>query len=270
MFSVSFHIPFFLQSKNRPKALCLFLFVFSLAFVKTSYAESPRSWLQGETLIYRVSWGIITAGTASLETKVNGENIELRSLAHNNGAFKSIYPVADTIFSSVHRESFLPTYFKKIIHEGAYHDKSIILFDRKKLKAQLSDTVFLNPEQRTIKRFNDTTITIFGNERCILSAFYYVRGLNFDKNKKLYFSAVSGKKRYDLQVVIHGRERINTKFGYKNCIKLEPILKEDSLFKSVGRLFIWLTDDAERLPVLMRSEIKVGSIKAELIDYYKK
>lgn len=84
------------------------------------------------------------------------------------------------------------------------------------------------------------------------------------------FSAVSGKKRYDLRVIIHGYEDINTQFGKKKCIKVEPILDGDGIFQASGRLFIWFTNDAMRLPVLMKSKIVVGSIKAELIDFNQK
>lgn len=248
------------------------IFVFLLLFVPFLFAQTENSpWLQGERLTYRISWGIITAGQATLETKkITGNKTEFYSLAHNNGAFKSIYPVADTIYSRIQNGQFLPEVFRKTTHEGSYHNKSVIRFDRAGAKAWLSDTVFSDPIKRTVKRATDTTIAIFGLERCIISAFYYVRGMNFVVGEKKTFSAVSGKKRYDLRVVIHGYEEINTKFGRKKCIKIEPILDGDGIFQSSGRLFIWFTDDAMRLPVLMKSEIVVGSIKAELIDFNQK
>lgn len=248
------------------------IFVFLLLFVPFLFAQTEKSpWLQGERLTYRISWGIITAGQATLETKkITGNKTEFYSLAHNNGAFKSIYPVADTIYSRIQNGQFLPEVFRKTTHEGSYHNKSVIRFDRAGAKAWLSDTVFSDPIKRTVKRATDTTIAIFGLERCIISAFYYVRGMNFVVGEKKTFSAVSGKKRYDLRVVIHGYEEINTKFGRKKCIKIEPILDGDGIFQSSGRLFIWFTDDAMRLPVLMKSEIVVGSIKAELIDFNQK
>lgn len=246
--------------------LCLLFLVSSLL------AEAHNSpWLQGERLIYRVSWGFITAGTASLETKkLSGNKTEFYSLAHNNGSFNSIYPVADTVYSRIQNGSFLPEVFRKTIHEGSYHNKSVIRFDRAGSTAWLSDSVFSDPVKRTVKHSTDTTIAIFGKERCIISAFYFVRGMNFVPGERKTFSAISGKKRYDLRVIIHGREEINTKFGKKQCIKVEPILEEDGLFQTSGRLFIWFTDDSLRLPVLMKSEIAVGSIKAELIDFNQK
>jgi len=43
------------------------------------------------------------------------------------------------------------------------------------------------------------------------------------------------------------------------------VILGDGLFKAKGKLTIWLTDDEERLPVVMKSEIAIGSIKATLI-----
>lgn len=235
-------------------------------------AQTDKSpWLQGELLTYRISWGFITAGQASLETrKTTGNRTEFYSLAHNNGAFKSIYPVADTIYTRIQNGSFLPEVFKKTIHEGSYHNKSVIRFDRAGAKAWLSDTVFTDPIKRKVKRSTDTSVAIYGMERCIISAFYFVRGMDFVVGDKKTFSAVSGKKRYDLRVIVHGYEQIKTKFGVKRCVKVEPILDGDGIFQASGRLFIWFTDDSKRLPVLMKSEIIVGSIKAELIDFNQK
>jgi hypothetical protein len=80
------------------------------------------------------------------------------------------------------------------------------------------------------------------------------------------FSAVSGKKRYELKVVVHGRETLKTDFGKVQTVKVEPMLDGDGIFNSKGKIFIWFTDDDRRIPVLMECEIALGSIKARLIE----
>jgi hypothetical protein len=47
---------------------------------------------------------------------------------------------------------------------------------------------------------------------------------------------------------------------------VEPVLDGDGIFVSKGRIFIWLTDDDRRIPVLMECEIALGSIKAKLLE----
>ena len=225
-------------------------------------------WANGEQLSFRLSWGFVTAGSADMiATPLSDGKFLFESVARNNGAFKSIYPVADTIRTISKGYNVLPESFKKILNEGSYHSTSQILFDRKNLKATLSDTVFTNARRQDVKSRVDTTISLNGYEHCIISAFYRVRNMDLSGKKDTYFSAVSGKKRYSLRVIIYGKESVETDLGKFDCIKVEPVLGDDGAFQASGRLFIWLTDDERRLPVLMRVKIPIGSIKGELVHF---
>ena len=221
--------------------------VFLVAFLVTaSFAGEPdlpvvqAPWMKGERLTYDLCWGPITAGTATLEVRPTKDGkTEFYSLAHDNGVLKKLYPVADTIYTRVRNKGLMTEVFRKTLHEGSFHNKSVIRFDRKGEKAWLSDTVFLDPpEKRQVKRSADTSVAI----------------------------AVSGKKRYELKVLVHGKEEIKTAIGKVNTVKVEPVLDGDGIFNSKGRIFIWLTDDDKRIPVLMQCEIALGSIKAKLVS----
>jgi hypothetical protein len=73
-----------------------------------------------------------------------------------------------------------------------------------------------------------------------------------------------------LKVICHRRETIETALGKKDCVVIEPIIQGDGLFKAKGKLYIWLTNDEACLPVLMKSEITIGAIEAELIGVQTK
>jgi hypothetical protein len=45
------------------------------------------------------------------------------------------------------------------------------------------------------------------------------------------------------------------------------VLESDGLFRQEGRVSIWLTDDRLHMPVLVKSRLSVGSIRAELVAY---
>lgn len=233
------------------------------------YYELPEvkaPWMKGERLEFNLCWGIITAGTATLEVKPSKDGkTEFYTLAHDNGYLKRIYPVADTVYTRVRNKGLMTEVFRKTLHEGSYHNKSVIRFDRKGEKAWLSDTVFSDPVKHKVKRSADTAVAIDGLEHSIMSAFYLVRTMPLTVGDTSRFSAVSGKKRYELKVLVHGKESLKTDVGEFNTIKVEPVLDGDGIFKSKGRIFIWLTDDARRIPVLMQCEISLGSIKAKLV-----
>jgi len=246
----------------------------AVAFPVNSFAGEPQGlpevkapWMKGERLVFSLGWGPITAGKATLEVKPTKDGrTEFYTLAHDEGTFKKLYPVSDTIYTRVRNKGLMTEVFRKTLNEGSYHNKSVIRFDRQGEKAWLSDTVFTDEKKvRKVKRSADTVVAIQGMEHSIMSAFYLVRTLPLTVGDTSRFSAVSGKKRYELKVLVHGREKLKTVLGEVNTVKVEPVLDGDGIFVSKGRIFIWLTDDERRIPVLMECEIALGSIKAKLI-----
>lgn len=227
--------------------------------------EMKAPWMKGERLDYELSWGFITAGYASLEVKPrNDGKVEFLTFATANKTVNKFYPVYDTVYTLVRKKGLMTDVFRKSLHEGTFHNKSLIRFDRNNKMAFLSDSVFKDPVRHIVKRSADTSVTIDGLEHSIMSAFYLVRSLPLKEGTTSRFAAVSGEKRYELKVIVHKREKIKTDLGEFNTVKVEPVLDGDGIFKSSGRIFIWFTDDEKRLPVLMQCEIKLGSIKAEL------
>ena len=249
----------------RVVALVTFLVSFCLAG-EPNLPEVKAPWMKGEKLTFSLGWGPITAGEATLEVKALPEGkTEFLSFAHGNNAVSRIYPVFDTVYTRVRNKGLMTEVFRKNLHEGKFHNTSIIRFDRKGEKAWLSDTVFTDMKTRKVKRSADTAVAIQGAEHSIMSAFYFVRTMPLTVGDTTRFSAVSGKKRYELKVLVHGREQLKTSIGTVNTVKVEPVLDGDGIFVSKGRIFIWLTDDDRRIPVLMECEIALGSIKAKLI-----
>ena len=228
--------------------------------------EVHAPWMKGERLTFSLGWGIVNAGSATLEVKpIKDGKTEFLTFATANKTINKFYPVNDTVYTRVRNKGLMTEVFRKRLHEGSFHNTSVIRFDRKGEKAWLSDSVFKDPVKRTIKRSADTVVAIQGEEHSIMSAFYLVRTLPLTVGDTSRFSVLSGKKRSELKVLVHGREEIKSVLGKVPCIKVEPVLDGDGIFNSKGRIFIWLTDDERRIPVLMECEIALGSIKAKLL-----
>jgi hypothetical protein len=226
-----------------------------LILVATAFGEGLFPWTRGERLDYDIRYGFVTAGEASLITHPprDSAKIEFVTLARNNGFFESVYPVKDTILTDVMRESLLPTRFRKITNEGDFHSRSSLLFDWGRNRVYSGDTVFA-PNGK-VKTASDTSLTLGGDFHCIISAFYKARSMSLVPGKETHIQAISGKKKYKMRIIVHGRETVEVAAGKFKCLVIEPVLEGDGL---------WLTDDSLRLPVLMRSKISVGSIRAEL------
>ena len=250
------------------KVIALAMILVAMCFAgEPNLPEVNAPWMKGEKLTFSLGWGFITAGSATLEVRpmLDGKT-EFLTFATGNKTINKIYPVNDTVYTRVRNKGLMTEVFRKRLHEGTFHNTSVIRFDRKGEKAWLSDSVFKDPVKRTVKRSADTVVAIQGEEHSIMSAFYLVRTLPLKVGEVSRFSAVSGKKRYELKVLVHGREKVKSVLGEVQCIKVEPVLDGDGIFVSKGRIFIWLTDDERRIPVLMECEIALGSIKAKLLS----
>jgi hypothetical protein len=211
-----------------------------------------------EELLFDIIWGGWTfkwvhAGTASLDLlpTANSKVWQIRSLARGNKFFQSFYPVRDTVISFINIKGIYPLKFHKILHEGSYHAWGWTDYDQERNRVTTQDTSF--------------AVQPFTHD--ILSAFYFIRTQPLEVGKSFELSAVSGKKNYKLKVICHREETVEVPAGKFKTWMIEPILKEDGLFKAKGQLWIWVTRDARRMPVKMQSKIPVGSIKAELVRF---
>jgi hypothetical protein len=210
-----------------------------------------------EKLVFDIVWGgwsfrWVQAGKATLELlpTERPEQWRIRSLAWCNKFFQSFYPVRDTVSSLIDARGIYPLRFEKRLHEGGYHAKVSATYDQ---------------EAHTLSTL-DTTLSIEPFTHDVLSAFYYIRTRPLQVGDSFDLAAVSGKKKYNLRVICHGRETVKVPAGEFKTLMVEPVLKGDGLFKAKGKLIIWVTDDAHHVPVKMQSKIPVGSIKAELVS----
>ena len=64
-----------------------------------------------------------------------------------------------------------------------------------------------------------------------------------------------------------GRQELEVEAGTFNTVVVEPLVKEGGLFKSEGRIVIWLTDDELKIPIRVNTKVVIGSIDTELREY---
>ncbi|MCD6596000.1 DUF3108 domain-containing protein [bacterium] len=176
----------------------------------------------------------------------------IRSLAFSTGIVGQVYPVSDTIESFMDVDSLFPWYFRKRVREGNFRDRYEIKFDQTHHRAIRND-VF---DVETFPRVQD-----------ILSAFYYVRTLNLEPGDTIPLPYHEHGGNYPINVIVHSRERIKVPAGKFDCLKIEPIIATDGLFKKEGTMYLWITDDKCKMPVKMVSKIPVGSMQAILLEY---
>ena len=221
------------------------------------YEAAPTVYGPGERMVFSIGYGPINAGEGTLEviglTEYRGHTCyHIQSKANSNRFFSSIYKVRDKITSYVDVETLYSRYFNKRLREGDYKKTVEVDFDHLAEEARYSD---------------GEIFPISSGVQDVLSAFFYVRNLDLEAGKVFDIPAHSSRRTYDLKVIVHGKERVEVKAGTWNCFVVEPVIEGDGLFKHEGKLTLYITDDAHRIPVLIKTKVPVGSIDVELKEY---
>lgn len=221
----------------------------------------------GEHLTFKIRYGFIRAGTAEMKVmaKVDSSGRQLyhiQTTARSIKTFDWIYKVDDVVNSFVDFVGFYPIRFEKKLREGSYKADLFVDYFH---EDSLAEVEFIRIDKNKPPKQYSVKIPPFVQD--ILSAFYYIRTRDLEVGQPVYLSNHEKDKVYDLKVRILERETVDVSAGKFRCLVVEPMLQGDeALFKQKGKMKIWLTDDARKIPVQMKTKIIVGSITTELID----
>lgn len=212
-----------------------------------------------EKLTFDVNYGFVTAGIATfsipeIKTIAGRKVYRIKFEVNTVPAFDPFFKVRDRYETYLDVEGIFPWRFEQHIREGKYTRDFSAFFDQRRNLAKTSEGVFKIPPY-----VHD-----------IVSAFFYVRTLDFSnlkKGDKIRLQNFYKDKTYDLDVVYHGKENVSVKAGKFRCIVVEPLVQEGGLFKSEGSILIWLTDDDVKMPVKVKTKVVIGSIDSELTSY---
>ena len=231
---------------------------------RTAPVVEGRSFLLGEKLTYTVSWKIFDAGIATLNLvdRFHAQNEDLyriRATVRSTGIVATLFTVVDTFESNVAVADFCSRRIVKNIQEGHRRRTTTVDFDQRGLQARMEDTDLSRPGLPP--KHSESTIPACVQD--VISAFYFVRTRDLKVDETFRFPINDGGKTYDVDVDVQAVETVKTPAGTFQAYRLEPKVF-GGLFKNKGRLFVWLTNDAERIPVQLKARIAVGTITASL------
>jgi hypothetical protein len=245
------------------KTYVLALFAFFLTFESFSQ-EKTAAFKGGEWLRYKMSYsGFLRAGTAILEveeTVLNGNKVfYTKGSGWTSGLIKWFFKVEDVYESYFDKDTIKPYVFKRKIDEGGYKKHRITNFDYNANKAYVQD--FLKQK--------DTTIP-FSNVQDILSSFYYLRNQDvkgLKRGDEIAIDMFMDSQVYPFKLRFLGKEVLNTKFGKIKTLVFRPLVQSGRIFKAQESVTIWITDDYNKIPIKMKADLSVGSLRAELEAY---
>jgi hypothetical protein len=104
----------------------------------------------------------------------------------------------------------------------------------------------------------------------VLSAFFYCRTLDFSNLKvgdRFPINFLLDDSVYVSLIEFAGREEVVIGLGKFHCLKFKPKVATGTVFSQPYPMDIWISDDQNRIPILAKSAVIVGSVKLELTDY---
>jgi hypothetical protein len=185
--------------------------------------------------------------------------IKIVSTARSADWISVFYPVDDRIESVLDGNHAsgpgYPKLYRMKIKEGKHRRDKEVIFDRRRRIALYIDHI--SGEKKDFE-INDNTLDT-------LSCFYFVRSMPLEVGKSVFINIFDSKKLWTTEVQVLRKERIKTVLGTFDTIVVKPLLKSEGIFEKKGDMYIWLTDDKRRVPVKMKTKVRVGSITATLV-----
>jgi hypothetical protein len=241
------------------------MFLFALSSIPGEVHANPvKAFGPGERLEFVLKWAGIVAAD-SVMTVEGGKDARGRTIykvistAESRAVIDMIYPVRNRYESHISPHDGLPRKYIYHMKEGSKNRDRIFLFDQRRMMVK-----------RIEKTTDDTTNQIFeieGPTHDVLSSLYAMRNMDFNVGQSVTFKVFDNRKNYELEVEVLAREEVEVGAGRFMTIKVQPKLKFEGIFRRKGSLYVWMTDDENHIPVLMKSKVSVGSIVAELVRY---
>lgn len=210
------------------------------------------------TLYYAVAGIYVNAGNATFTSKL--ETLNNRPVYHitgegkTNSSYDWIYKVRDKYETYIDTATMQPLKFVRNVNEGGYKIYQNITFNKTANTAVATDGVFKVP----------------ACVQDVVSSMYYARNIDFSKLKpgdKIPFSMFLDNEVYNMYIRYVGKEEIKTKYGKFRAIKIKPLLLKGQIFEGGEKMTVWVTDDANHIPVRIESPLVVGKIKVDMMSH---
>jgi hypothetical protein len=220
-----------------------------------------RGYSEDEVFRYDLTWLGFKAGEASLRFEVTDRQVKIISRAESAPWISIFYRVDDRAESILGRKVtddgsvfWYPVRYRLRIREGRHRrDKEVIFYD------QGGRAVFINHLDGERKEFDLPEGTFDP-----LSAFFLLRRAPLEVGVPVISRIFDSKKVWDVEVKVLRKEELDSVIGKRKTLVLKPELKSEGIFLRKGDIFIYLTDDEKRIPVMLRTKVLIGSVVADM------
>ncbi|MEP6731427.1 MAG: DUF3108 domain-containing protein [bacterium] len=246
---------FFVRVRHVVLALALPLFAPRLHAQDSHSERSVAPWGVGERLEYEVRFGKLKVGSASMEV-ADVQDVRGHDTWHTvfevHGGLRFVYHVDDTFESWIDRRSGNSLRFRKDQNEG--HRDVEQLYE-------------IYPERSVYVQGTDTAKTTVKDPLDDGSFLYFIRTIPLTVGQTYSFDRYFKPDRNPVTIKVVRKEHIRVPAGEFDAIVVQPIINTPGIFSENGRAEVWLSDDKNRIMLMMKSGLSFGSINLYLTSY---
>jgi hypothetical protein len=207
-------------------------------------------------LTYRIEWRMVPSGTIVVEPGATEGRIRLQSAGLLSALFK-----VDNKYTVHYDGEYCATGSTFDSMEGKRHRETTVTYDRDQHRASYVQRDLVN---NTILRSGQTEIPECAHD--MLAGLILLRGGRLEPGQSTHVTLSDGRRTGQVKVEAQEREEIMTPAGMVKTIRYEADIFNGVIYMRKGRAFIWVTDDAERIPVeiKLRLAFPIGTVTLDL------
>jgi hypothetical protein len=239
-----------------------FVLIFTYCCLNTLFAQELTKtndpvFKPGERLSYKMKYGFFTAAEANLRVEESPVKFDGQPAYHiiaegkTAGTFDVFYKVRNRYESYVDHNTLMPYFYAENRHESSYRH---------------TDKVTFNHEKKTITAAKGN-FPFTGKVFDFVSAYYFARCIDVSKvhvGEKLEIQYFLEDGIHTMSITYIGKEKVSCAMGTFNCLKFNPTIIPGRIFRKDSKLYLWITDDNNRIPVKAHVEVVVGSLTMDL------
>ncbi len=220
------------------------------------FSAPPLSPKPIEKLTYTVEWRLAHAGTVIVEKQPQQESLKLESA----GIVSTLFPIQDS-YTVNFEDSLCATSSVLDAMERKRHHETKVTYDR-----GINHAFFVERDVVQNKILKETGTDTPHCVADVVGAFAKLRAMNLEVGQSTLIPVSDGRKSAPVKVTAQELEEVRTPMGAFQAVRYQADLMNGVVYPRKGEVFLWLSDDARRLPVQirLRTGFPIGAVTVTL------
>lgn len=193
------------------------------------------------------------------------DNLLIESTGKTKSGYDWFFSVRDTFQSVVDVHTLRPRTFRQSNYEGKTVTTSEYIYNDVD-STLTAESIQQKGNKKPLKTSYSGKWDLCAAD--VLTMVYKARNIDFENYNPgdiIPMSLIINSEIFDLFIRYHGKEQASTRDGRTyDCLKFTPLLVEGTIFSGGEDMTVWVTDDENRVPIIVEAKVLIGSVKAIL------